>query len=91
MREYVYFQWEVGARSGSWTISIDASPTNHDFDLYVRDDQGGSWDDFDTSYDGDESVDVSVQANGHIFLGVRNYDGGAPTDLTLTIEAPDSG
>ena len=91
LREYVYFKWEVGARSGSWTISTDATPTGHDFDLYSRDDQGNSWDDSDTSYDGNESVTVSVQANGHILLAIRHYDGGAPTGLTLTIEAPDSG
>ena len=91
VREYVYFQWEVGTRSGSWTISSDATPTDHDFDLHVRDDQGNSWDDSDTSYDGDESVSLTVQANGHILLAVRNYDGGAPTDLTLTIEPPASG
>ena len=28
----------------------------------------------------------SHSSGGHIFIGVTNYDGGAPTDLTLTIE-----
>ena len=87
-RELVYFQWNTKERAGSWTVEIDATPNQHDFDLHGRDDQGGSWDDRDTSSDGDESITINVQVDGHIFLRVRNYDGGAPTDLTLTIIPP---
>ena len=87
----VYFRWDVGARPGSWTVSIDASPTSHDFDLFGRDDRGKDWDDTDTSYDGDESITLAVQSNGHIYIRIQNYDGGVPTDLTLTIEPPGGG
>ncbi len=90
-RDSVYFRWNVGNRAGTWTITTDASPTSHDFDLYGRDDRGSGWDDQDRSGDGDERIDVDVLAGGYIHLRVQNYDGGAPTDLTLTIEAPDSG
>ena len=87
----VYFRWNVGDRPGAWTIRIDASPTSHDFDLYGRDEQGAAWDDSDQSFDGDESIAVTAQSGGHITIRIENYDGGAPTDLTLTIEAPGSG
>ena len=87
-RQSVYFQWDVTDRVGSWTIRIDASPTSHDFDLFGRDDRGGGWDDQDRSYDGDERITVYAQADGQITIRVQNYDGGAPTDLTLTIEPP---
>ena len=90
-QQSVYFRWDVGDRSGSWTVSIDASPTEHDFDLFGRDDRGKDWDDTDTSYDGDESITLAVQSNGYIYIRVQNYDGGAPTDLTLTIEPPGGG
>ena len=43
------------------TVEIDATPNQHDFDLYGRDDRGGSWDDRDTSSDGDESITINVQ------------------------------
>ena len=87
-RQSVYFRWDAGDRAGSWTIRTDASPTGHDFDLYGRDDQGSGWDDQDRSTDGDERITVAAQADGQITIRVQNYDGGAPTDLTLTIEAP---
>ena len=87
-RDSVHFRWDVGERAGTWTITTDASPTSHDIDLYGRDDRGSSWDDDDRSYDGDERIDVDVLAGGHIHIRVMNYDGGAPTDLTLSIEAP---
>ena len=87
-RDSVYLRWDVGDRAGTWTITTDASPTSHDFDLYGRDDRGSGWDDQDRSGDGDESITVDVLAGGHIVLRVQNYDGGAPTDLTLSIEAP---
>ena len=48
-RQSVYFRWDVGGRPGSWTVRIDATPTNHDFDLFGRDDRGSGWDDRDTS------------------------------------------
>ena len=89
--ESVYFQWTVSEQTGSWKISIDASPDGYNFDLYVRDERTNNWDAIESSSDGDESVTVTVQADGHIYLAVRNTDGGAPTDLTLTIEAPGSG
>ena len=85
-RRSVHFRWDVGERAGTWTIRTDASPTSHDFDLFGRDDRGSSWDDQDLSSDGDESITVDVLAGGHIHLRVKNYDGGAPTDLTLSIE-----
>ena len=87
-RQSVFFQWDVKEQSGSWTISIDASPNEHDFDLFGRDNQGKDWDDTDQSYDGDESITVAVESDGQITIRVRNYDGGAPTDLALTIEPP---
>ena len=87
----VYFRWDVGGRPGSWTVRIDTTPTSHDFDLFGRDDQGNSWDDSDLSGDGDENITVSVQSGGHILIRVKNYDGGVPTDLTLTIEPPGGG
>ena len=90
-RQSVYFQWDVKERPGSWTIRTDASPTSHDFDLFGRDDQGSGWDDSDQSGDGDESITFAVQSDGQITIRVKNYDGGAPTDLTLTIEPPSSG
>ena len=86
--ESVFFRWDVGNRPGEWTIATDASPTGHDFDLYGRDNRGRGWDDYDTSHDGDESIIIDAQSGGRIVLRVRNYDGGAPTDLTLSIEAP---
>ena len=82
-RESIFYRWDVGDRAGEWTITTDASPTSHDFDLYGRDDRGSGWDDQDLSSDGDESITVDVLAGGHIYLRVKNYDGGAPTDLTL--------
>ena len=88
-RHSVYFQWGVGDRPGSWTVRIDTSPTSHDFDLFGRDDRGTGWDDTDRSIDGDENITISVQSGGHILIGVQNCDGGAPTELTLTIEPPD--
>ena len=90
-RHSVYFQWNTKNHSGTWTIRIDASPTEHDFDLFGRDDQGINWDDSDQSYDGDENITVTAQSGGHIYIRVRNYRGGAPTDLTLTIEPPGGG
>ena len=90
-RQSVYFRWDVGGRPGSWTVRIDATPTNHDFDLFGRDDRGSGWDDRDTSSDGDENITISVLSGGHILIEVKNYDGGAPTDLTLTIEPPGEG
>ena len=87
-RQSVYFRWDVGDRAGAWTIRIDASPTGHDFDLYGRDNRGSGWDDLDISSNGDERVTVYAQADGQITIRVQNYDGGAPTDLTLTIEPP---
>ena len=84
----VYFRWDAGVRGGSWTIKTDASPTSHDFDLYGRDNRGSGWDDNDQSNDGDENITINVQSGGYIYIGVENYDGGAPTELTLTIEAP---
>ena len=84
----VYFRWDVGGRPGSWTVRIDTTPTNHDFDLFGRDDQGSGWDDRDTSPDGDENITISVLSGGHILIEVKNYRGGAPTDLTLSIEPP---
>ena len=60
----VDFLWDVGNRAGSWTIRTDATPNSHDFDLYGMNDQGSSWDEQDTSYDGDESITVSVQSGG---------------------------
>ena len=89
-RQSVYFRWNVGDRAGVWTITTDASPTSHDFDLYGRDNRGSSWDDQDRSNDGDEHITVDVQAGGHIVLRVQNYEGGAPTDLTLSFEPPAS-
>ena len=86
----VDFLWDVGNRAGSWTIRTDATPNSHDFDLYGMNDQGSSWDEQDTSYDGDESITVSVQSGGYIRIRVKNYDGGAPTDLTLTFVPPAS-
>ena len=88
-RETVRFQWNVNEKAGSWTISIDSSPDGHDFDLYVRDDRTNNLDDMSVDEStGDESVTVTVQADGHIYLIVRNTDGSAPTDLTLTIAPP---
>ena len=89
-RQSKYFRWDVGNRAGEWTITTDASPTGHDFDLYGKDNRGSAWDDQDRSGDGDEEVTVDVPTGGHIVLRVQNYDGGAPTDLTLSIEAPDA-
>ena len=48
-------------------------------------------DDSDQSYDGDENITVTAQSGGHITIQVQNYNGGAPTDLTLTIEPPGGG
>ena len=79
----VHFRWDTGNRAGDWTITTDVSPTAHDFDLYGRDNRGSGWDDLDLSGDGDESITVDAPANGHIRLRVKNFDGGAPTDLTL--------
>ena len=90
-RQSVYFRWDVGGRPGSWTVRIDTTPTNHDFDLFGRDDRGSGWDDKDTSSNGDENITFSVLSGGHIFIGVKNYRGGAPTDLTLSIEPPGGG
>ena len=91
-RQSVYFRWDVGGdRFGRWSISIDASPSSHDFDLYGRDDrddQIGEWDDYGTSNSGDEGITLYMLGQGHIILRVRNYDGGAPTDLTLSISPP---
>ena len=91
-RQSVYFRWDVGGdRLGRWSISIDASPSSHDFDLYGRDDrddQIGEWDDYGTSNSGDEGITLYMLGQGHIILRVRNYDGGAPTDLTLSISPP---
>ena len=87
-RGSIYFQWDVGDRAGSWTVSTDATPSRHDFDLYGRDNQGSSWDDTDRSGNGDENITISVQSGGHIYLRVQNYSGGPPNDLTLTIHAP---
>ena len=66
-------------------------PTGHDFDLFGRDDQGSGWDDSDQSGDGDESITFAVQSDGQITIRVKNFHGGAPTDLTLTIEPPAGG
>ncbi len=85
---YAYFKWDVGNRAGSWTISIDATSTYHDYDLYGKDDRGTSWDDQDTSWNGDESITLNAQSGGHIIIGIRNYDGGAATNLTLSIVPP---
>ena len=84
----MYFRWDVGTRAGAWIISTDATPTSHDFDLYGNKSNRFLWDDEDTSADGDESITINVQAGDYIRLRVRNYDGGDPTDLTLTIEPP---
>ena len=45
-------------------------------------------DDQDSSLDGDEEIAVDVLAGGHIVLRVLNSDGGAPTDLKLSIDPP---
>ena len=91
-RQSVYFRWDVGGdRFGRWSISIEASPSSHDFDLFGRDDrddQIGEWDDYGTSNSGDEEIILYMLGQGHIILRVRNYDGGAPTDLTLSISPP---
>ena len=91
-QQSVYFRWDVGGdRLGIWRVSIDASPSSHDFDLYGRDDrdaQIGEWDDYGTSYSGDEEITLYLFGQGHVILRVRNYDGGAPTDLTLSISPP---
>ena len=87
-RQFVYFRWDVGGRPGSWTVRIDTTPTNHDFDLFGRDDRGSGWDDKDTSRNGDENITIPVLSGGHILIGVKNFDGGAPTELTLTIGPP---
>ena len=84
----VHFRWDTGNRAGDWTITTDVSPTAHDFDLYGRDNRGSGWDNQDRSDDGDESITVDAPADGHIRLRVQNFDGGAPTDLTLSIEPP---
>ena len=86
----VYFRWDAGDRAGSWVIRTDPSPTWYGFDLYGRDDQGNGWDDYDTSGDGDGArrITVSVRSGGHITIQVHSFNGGAPTDLTLTIEPP---
>jgi len=86
--ESVNFQWNVNEHAGAWTISTDSSPDGHDFDLYVKDERTNDFDAMSNSDDGDESVTVTVQAGGHIYLRVRNTDGSAPTDLALTISPP---
>ena len=90
-RQSVYFQWDADGRAGAWTIRIDTPSDNHDFDLFGRDDQGSRWDDRDRSNDGDERITFTVQSCGHLYIRVMNYDGGAPTELTLTIEPPNGG
>ena len=87
-RQSVYFRWDAGDRAGSWTIRTDATPTNHDFDLFGRDGQGSGWDDRDQSGNGDENITINVQSGGYIVIRVKNYDGGAPANLTLSIEPP---
>ena len=82
------FQWNVNEHAGAWTISTDSSPDGHDFDLYVKDERTNDFDAMSNSDDGDESVTVTAQPDGHIYLRVRNTDGSAPTDLTLTISPP---
>ena len=90
-RQSVYLQWDADGRAGAWTIRIDTPSDNHDFDLFGRDDQGSRWDDRDRSNDGDERITFTVQSCGHLYIRVMNYDCGAPTELTLTIEPPNGG
>jgi len=87
--QVVYFLWNAEDRAGSWTVRIDTTPTSHDFDIFGRDEQDTAWDDTSRGLDGDETITISVRASGHIFFGVQNFQGGAPTELTLTIEPPD--
>ena len=86
--ESAYFKWNVGDRAGSWRVEIDTTPTNHDFDLFGRDDRGTGWDDRDESGDGDENITISVLSGGHILIHVINYRVRAPTNVTLTIIPP---
>ena len=87
--QVVYFLWYAEDRAGSWTVHIDTTPTSHDFDIFGRDEQGTAWDDTSRGLDGDEAITISVQSGGHILVGVQNFRGCAPTELTLTIEPPD--
>ena len=88
-RDSVYFMWYVGGLVGDWIISTDATPTSHNFDLYGKKNiRHIGWIDSDTSRDGDESITINARMTEQIYLRVRNYDGGEPTNLTLTIEPP---
>ena len=87
--QVVYFLWFAEDRAGSWTVHVDTTPTSHDFDIFGQDEQGTAWDDTSRGLDGDETITISVQSGGHIFVGVQNFQGGAPTEMTLTIEPPD--